>query len=247
MSRRAATKPRNEKSEQSGFHPRRVSHRTEGQKDYIKSIFSSDITFATGPAGSGKTHIAIGTGVSLFRDKQIERIILSRPAVDSGSSLGYLPGTMEEKMHPYLAPLYDELSYYIDPKFLKAWMEHGKVEIVPLSLMRGRTFNNAFIILDEAQNALLSELRMCLTRIGMNSKMVITGDLSQSDLKIADQGGLKRCVTRLKNIPGVSVVSLTADDIVRHPLISKIEKALTGRPPHAAVRETSDDCEEGDE
>lgn len=246
MSRRAATKPRTEKSEQSGFHPRRVSHRTEGQKEYIKKVLSSEITFATGPAGCGKTHIAIGTAVSLFRDRQVERIILSRPAVDSGSSLGYLPGTMEEKMHPYLAPLYDELAYYIETKSLKAWMEHGLIEIVPLSLMRGRTFNNAFVILDEAQNALMSELRMCLTRIGLNSKMVITGDLSQSDLNNVDQGGLQRCVNRLDRIPGISVVSLTADDIVRHPLISKIENALAGRTPNAALRQTSNDCETSD-
>jgi phosphate starvation-inducible PhoH-like protein len=135
---------------------------------------------------------------------------------------------MEEKMHPYLAPLYDELAYYVEKKHLMAWMEHGLIEIVPLSLMRGRTFNNSFVILDEAQNALMSELRMCLTRIGMNSKMVITGDLSQSDLYPEEQGGLERCVSRLNGIKGISVVGLTAEDIVRNPLIGEIESALLG-------------------
>jgi len=226
MSRRMKTKARNETPEQSGFKPKRVSGRSLRQKEYIKTIMANDITLATGPAGSGKTHVAVGMAVSALRDGDVQKIVLSRPAVDSGTSIGYLPGTMEEKMHPYLAPLYDELSYYIEMKSIKAWMEHGRIEIVPLSMMRGRTFNNSFVILDEAQNALMGELRMCLTRIGMNSKMVITGDLGQSDLFSDESGGLHRCVQRLPNISGIGVTTLTAADIVRHPLIGQIEAAL---------------------
>lgn len=209
------------------------------QKEYIKNIIASDITFATGPAGSGKTHIAIGMAVTALREGKVQKIVLSRPAVDSGTSLGYLPGTMEEKMGPYLAPLYDELSYYIDQKALMAWLEHKVIEIVPLSLMRGRTFNNAFVVLDEAQNALLSELRMCMTRIGLNSRLVITGDLTQSDLFCEDQGGLEFCIGRLGNIDGISIVALSAEDIVRHPLIAKIEAALSKGTPHGTMRKTT--------
>jgi len=226
MSRRKATKLRNETPEQSGFKPKRVTGRSLRQKEYIKSIMANDICLATGPAGSGKTHVAVGMAVSALRDGDVEKIILSRPAVDSGTSIGFLPGTMEEKMHPYLAPLYDELGVYIEQKAIKAWIEHGRIEIVPLSMMRGRTFNNSFIILDEAQNALMGELRMCLTRIGMNSKLVITGDLNQTDLYSDESGGLHRCVSRLAHISGIGVTTLTAADIVRHPLIGQIEAAL---------------------
>jgi phosphate starvation-inducible PhoH-like protein len=226
MSRRKQTRTRNERSENSGFKPKKVVARTEHQKDYIKNIIASDIAFATGPAGSGKTHIAIGMAVDHLKSGKVSRIILSRPAVDSGTSLGYLPGTMEDKMAPYLAPLYDELSYYIEMKNILAWVEHKVIEIVPLSLMRGRTFNGSFIVLDEAQNALMSELRMCMTRIGVNSKLVVTGDLTQSDLYADERGGLERCIKALCKIDGISVTSLTADDIVRNPLIAKIEAAL---------------------
>lgn len=226
MSRRARTRPRDEKSEQSGFHPRRVSHRTPGQKEYIKRIFASEITIGIGPAGTGKTHCAIGCAVSLMRDGHIEKLVLTRPAVDSGSSIGFLPGTLEEKMNPFMRPLYDELEYFVDPKLLKAWVEHGRLEIVPLAYMRGRTFNNTFIIVDEAQNALHRELKMCMTRIGMYSKLVVSGDLTQSDLLREEQGALENAYRRLERVRGISTIELTADDIVRNPIIGEIEAVL---------------------
>jgi phosphate starvation-inducible PhoH-like protein len=236
MSRRKPTRARGEKAEDSGFKPKKVVGRTLNQKDYIKQIIASDITFAYGPAGSGKTHIAIGMALDALRSNKVSKIVLSRPAVDSGTSLGYLPGTMEDKMAPYLAPLYDELTYYAEMKAILAWLEHKVIEIVPLSLMRGRTFNDTFIVLDEAQNALLIELRMFLTRIGINSKMVITGDVTQSDLFKDDQGGLTHCINRLHKIEGISVSCLTSDDIVRHELIAKIEDALSKKRTASCFR-----------
>lgn len=226
MSRKRQTRQRNERPDDSGFKPRRVNGRTDRQKECIKTILINDITFIEGPAGSGKTHLAIGTAVSMLRDNQVQRIVLTRPAIESGTGLGYLPGTMEEKMDPYLRPLYDELGKFIEPKLIKAWMEHSVLEICPLSYMRGRTLNNSFIILDEAQNALKRELKMALTRIGMNSKLVITGDSSQSDLHEHDQGGMERCMDRLEHIEGIAVAELTSVDIVRHNLIAHIERAL---------------------
>lgn len=162
----------------------------------------------------------------MLKGKAVDRIVLSRPAVDSGASIGFLPGTMEEKVGPYLVPLFDELSYYIESKFIKAWQEHRIIEIVPLSLMRGRTFNNSFVILDEAQNATLPELRMLLTRIGMGSKMAIVGDLYQSDLQPHQRGGFKRCIDSLNGVEGIGVCGLSPEDIVRHKLIAAIEERL---------------------
>lgn len=226
MSRKRQTRMRNERPEDSGFKPRRVSGRTERQIEYIKTILANDITFAEGPAGCGKTHIAIGMAVSMLRDNHIQRIILTRPAIESGSSLGFLPGTLEEKMDPYLRPLYDELGKFVELKLTKAWMEHGVLEICPLSFMRGRTLDNAFIIVDEAQNALHREMKMALTRIGMNSKMVINGDTAQSDLPPEQQGAMERCMDRLEHINGIAVAELTEGDIVRHGLIAEIERSL---------------------
>jgi phosphate starvation-inducible PhoH-like protein len=164
--------------------------------------------------------------VTALRENLIERIVLCRPAVDSGASIGYLPGTMEEKIGPYLVPLYDELSYYVETKTTKAWQEHRILEIVPLSLMRGRTFNNAFVILDEAQNATFGEIRMFLTRIGMNSKMVLVGDLFQSDLPGHERGAFQDAIDALEGLEGIGVCGLGAEDIVRHRLIAQIEERL---------------------
>jgi phosphate starvation-inducible PhoH-like protein len=197
------------------------------QKRYVKTILANDITLCHGPAGTGKTHIAVGMAVSALRQNLIERIVLCRPAVDSGTSIGYLPGTMEEKIGPYLVPLYDELAYYVEIKTIKAWQEHGVLEIVPLSLMRGRTFNNSFVILDEAQNATFSEIRMFLTRIGMNSKMILVGDLFQTDLPVHARGAFKDAIESLEGIEGVGICSLSAEDIVRHRLIAQIEERLS--------------------
>lgn len=229
MSRRKQTRPRNEPPPDSGFKPRRVTARSLNQKDYISKILANDITLCHGPAGTGKTHISVGMAVSALRVNAVEKIVLSRPAVDSGTSLGYLPGTMEDKIGPYVRPLFDEIAYYVEPKLVKAWMEHDRLEIVPLSLMRGRTFNNSFILLDEAQNATPAELRMLLTRIGMNSKMVISGDLYQSDLPPELRGGFQDCVYALAHIEGIDVACLTDEDIVRHRLIADIEAALRKR------------------
>jgi phosphate starvation-inducible PhoH-like protein len=165
--------------------------------------------------------------VAALRENLIERIVLCRPAVDSGASIGYLPGTMEEKIGPYLVPLYDELSYYVETKTVKAWQEHRILEIVPLSLMRGRTFNNSFVILDEAQNATAGEIRMFLTRIGMNSRMVLVGDLFQTDLPNNTRGAFRDAIDALDGLEGVGVCGLGAEDIVRHRLIAQIEERLS--------------------
>jgi phosphate starvation-inducible PhoH-like protein len=227
MSRKRQTKDRNEPRENSGFKPKSVVGRTPNQTAFIKTILANDITLAHGPAGTGKTHIAIGMAVYALRNRQIERIILCRPAVDSGASIGYLPGTMEEKIGPYLAPLFDELSYYVEPKFVKAWMEHKIIEIVPLPFMRGRTFNNAYVVLDEAQNATMPEIRMFLTRIGLNSRMILVGDLHQTDLPRDQRGAFGDTIGALDGMHGVGVSELRREDIIRHPLIGEIEKRLT--------------------
>lgn len=226
MSRRKNNRLRNESNENSGFKPRPVVARSLNQKIYINTITNNSFTLCSGPAGAGKTNIAIGMSVQYKRDLSIDRIILTRPAVDSGASIGYLPGTMEEKLGPYLVPLFDELSYYIERKLILSWMNNKILEIVPLSMMRGRTFNDSFVILDEAQNATLTEIRMCLTRLGQNSRMVVTGDLNQSDLPPVNQGGFEHCMRSLDSIEGIGICRLNHEDIVRHPLIAKIESAL---------------------
>jgi phosphate starvation-inducible PhoH-like protein len=204
-----------------------VSGRTPNQTAYIKTILSNDITLAYGPAGTGKTHIAIGMAVYALKNAVIERIILCRPAVDSGASIGFLPGTMEEKIGPYLAPLFDELNCYVEAKHVKAMMEHKTLEIVPLPFMRGRTFNNACVILDEAQNATMPELRMFLTRIGLNSRMIVVGDLEQTDLPREQQGAFENVIDSLEGMDGVGIAALDSGDIVRHRIISEVIRRLS--------------------
>jgi phosphate starvation-inducible PhoH-like protein len=172
--------------------------------------------------------LAVGIGVYQLRENLVERIVLTRPAIDSGASLGFLPGSMQEKIGPYLTPLFDELSYFVEPKTAKAWMEHKILEICPLSLMRGRTFNHSYVILDEAQNATMPELRMCLTRIGQNSKMIIVGDLYQSDLDLCLRGGFQTCLQALDGMDSVGICALDDNDIVRNRLIAEIERRLRG-------------------
>jgi phosphate starvation-inducible PhoH-like protein len=218
--------------EESGFKPRKLVARTDNQAHFIKTIKDHDIVLCSGPAGTGKTHVAVGTAVSAFRKTGVDRIVLSRPVVGVGTDIGYLPGTLEDKIGPYLVPLFDELNYCVERKRLSAMLAEKQLEIVPLSMMRGRTFNDSYVILDEAQNATMAELRMLLTRLGQNSTMIVVGDLFQSDLPRSDQGAFRKLLERLDDLEGVGICRLTPRDIVRHHLISSIEErlCLTSQP-----------------
>jgi phosphate starvation-inducible PhoH-like protein len=183
---------------------------------------SYDIVFCTGPAGTGKTYLAMAMAVNYLMEKSVRRIILTRPAIEAGESLGFLPGDMHEKLGPYLRPLYDALYDMMEADVIEDHLETGVIEIVPLAYMRGRTLNNAFVILDEAQNCTSEQLRMFLTRLGFDSKTVITGDITQSDLPDGRPRGLLEAVSLLQTIKGISFINLNKNDVVRHPLIQKI-------------------------
>lgn len=228
MSRRKSPGKRHDGPNKSGFKPRALTARTQNQKKYIQTIVGNDITLCHGPAGTGKTHVACGLAVQMLKKGEIERICIARPIVGTGRDMGFLPGTMEEKIGPYLVPLFDELSYYLEAAKIKQMLADEVLRIVPLSMMRGRTFNDSFIILDEAQNATLYELKMLLTRIGEGTKMVLSGDLYQSDLEPRDQGAFNAVVNSLRTVSsGIGVVALTDADIVRHPLIAEISRRLS--------------------
>ena len=199
-----------------------VNPRTEHQKEYVKSIINNTITFCQGVAGSGKTHIAIGMALEYLLDEKVKKIVITRPVVESGEKIGYLPGSAEEKLHPYLLPLLDEVNHFISSSQFATLKLNNKIDIVPLGLMRGRNFHNAFIVADECQNASYQQLKMLLTRIGMNSKMVLTGDISQSDLYRDMQGGFNTMTEMLSDIEGVGIQRLDFTDIVRNPIIGKI-------------------------
>ncbi len=203
-----------------------VNPRTEHQKQYIRSIINNTITFCQGVAGSGKTHIAIGMALEYLLDEKVKKIVITRPVVESGEKIGYLPGSAEEKLHPYLLPLLDEVNHFISSSQFATLKLNNKIDIVPLGLMRGRNFHNAFIVADECQNASYSQLKMLLTRIGMNSKMVLTGDISQSDLYRDMQGGFHTMTEMLAGIEGIAIQRLDFTDIVRNPIISKILGSL---------------------
>ncbi len=226
MSRKRLKRSRGRPPKLSGFKPRKVVPRSENQRQYIDAIHKNDIVLCHGPAGTGKTHIAAGLAVQMMKTSKIEKIIICRPVVGVGKDIGYLPGSMEDKVGPYLVPIFDEFSYYCENALLKEWAANGQLEIVPLSMMRGRTFNDAFVLLDEAQNALMIELRMLLTRLGTNSTMVVSGDLFQSDLDRNLAGAFQQVVTALDSLNGISVVELEVADIVRHRLIGAIEARL---------------------
>lgn len=226
MSRKRLKRSRGRPPKLSGFKPRKVVPRSENQRQYIDAIYKNDIVLCHGPAGTGKTHIAAGIAVQMMRTSKIEKIIICRPVVGVGKDIGYLPGSMEDKVGPYLVPIFDEFSYYCENALLKEWAANGQLEIVPLSMMRGRTFNDAFVILDEAQNASMIELRMLLTRLGANATMVVSGDLFQSDLDRNLAGAFQQVVTALDDLNGISVVELEVADIVRHRLIGAIEARL---------------------
>ena len=204
-----------------------VIPRSEKQKQYVKALRQNDITISTGPAGTGKTFLAVAVALTMLLEKKIERIILSRPAVEAGERLGFLPGDMREKVDPYLRPLYDSLYDLLDYEKIQKKIEIGDIEIAPLAFMRGRTLKNSFAILDEAQNATDTQIKMFLTRIGENSKIVINGDPSQIDLPNKSLSGLNRSKKILGNLKEISVVDFDHSDVVRHPLVSKIVKAYS--------------------
>ncbi len=206
-----------------------VIPRSEKQKNYVRALKESDIIISAGPAGTGKTFLAVAVGLTMLLDKKIERIILSRPAVEAGERLGFLPGDMREKVDPYLRPLYDSLYDLLDYEKIQKKIEVGDIEIAPIAFMRGRTLKNSFAILDEAQNATDTQIKMFLTRIGENSKIVINGDPSQIDLPNKSLSGLNRSRKLLGHLNEISVIDFDHSDVVRHPLVSKIVKAYSDK------------------
>lgn len=204
---------------------RSVSPKTSGQKDYLGAIENNTVTFVIGPAGTGKTYLAMAYAVRALRDKAISRIILTRPAVEAGERLGFLPGTLFEKVDPYLRPLFDALYDMMDAEKFQRLMDRGTIEVAPLAFMRGRTLNNSLIILDEAQNTTPEQMKMFLTRLGFGSKMIITGDITQIDLPHAGKSGLVVVKDILEGVEKIGFISLTAKDVVRHKLVQNIVEA----------------------
>ena len=199
--------------------------KTLGQRAYVDAVRHHELTLAVGPAGTGKTYLAMALAVVALKNKEVERIILTRPAVEAGEKLGFLPGDMTQKVDPYLRPLYDALFEIMGGDAYQRLVERGTVEVAPLAFMRGRTLNNAFIILDEAQNTTTEQMKMFLTRLGMGSRCVVTGDISQTDLPRDKRSGLGEAMKVLKNVQGVSLIELTAQDVVRHELVQRIVRA----------------------
>ncbi|MBO7369230.1 MAG: PhoH family protein [Clostridia bacterium] len=204
-----------------------IKCKTVGQKEYVEKIKKNPIVFGVGPAGTGKTYLAVAMAVAAYKNREVEKIILTRPAVEAGERLGYLPGDLQSKVDPYLRPLYDALQEMLGLETYQKLMERGVIEIAPLAYMRGRTLNNSFIILDEAQNTTKEQMKMFLTRMGEESRMIITGDVTQIDLPAGKASGLKHAVSILKNVEDIAIVNLTYKDVVRHPLVMKIIKAYT--------------------
>jgi phosphate starvation-inducible PhoH-like protein len=202
-----------------------IEPRTDAQKAYVKSLFDKELAFGIGPAGTGKTYLAVAVGVNMLISGHVDKIILSRPAVEAGEKLGYLPGDMKDKVDPYMQPLYDALNDFLPGKQAAKMMEEKVIEIAPLAFMRGRTLSNAFVVLDEAQNATTMQMKMFLTRLGEGSRMVITGDRTQIDLPRGVNSGLRDAERLLKHIPKVSFNYFTSKDVVRHPLVAAIIEA----------------------
>jgi phosphate starvation-inducible protein PhoH and related proteins len=202
-----------------------VRAKTANQKRLVEKVLKNDIVFAIGPAGTGKTYTAVAMAVKALKEKQVKRIILTRPAVEAGENLGFLPGDLKEKIDPYLRPLYDALDDMIHPEKLNYMLQNRIIEIAPLAFMRGRTLDNAFIILDEAQNTTVPQLKMFLTRIGPSAKAIVTGDMTQIDLPQHQKSGLRVALNILENIKGIAILYLTEHDVVRHKLVKKIIKA----------------------
>ena len=208
-----------------GFNDKWIKPKTPGQKKLVETIENEDVVFAVGPAGTGKTYIAVALAVKGLKEKKYKKIVLVRPAVEAGESLGFLPGDLKEKIDPYLRPLYDSLEDMIGPEKLKGYLEKNIIEIVPLAYMRGRTLNHSFIIMDEAQNATETQMKMFLTRLGQESKIIITGDQTQIDLPKSQKSGLIQATRLLKNVEGIGFVWFNTQDVVRHPLVTKIINA----------------------
>ena len=204
---------------------RPIKPKTIGQKEYVDSISQNTVTIGVGPAGTGKTYLAVAEAVAAFRAKTVNRIILTRPAVEAGERLGFLPGDLQNKVDPYLRPLYDALFDMLGPETYGKYLERGNIEVAPLAYMRGRTLDDSFIILDEAQNTSCEQMKMFLTRMGFGSKMVITGDATQIDLPADKLSGLKQAVRVLKNVEGIGICELTDQDVVRHVMVQRIIKA----------------------
>ena len=204
---------------------RPVKAKTIGQKRYVESVLNNTVTIGVGPAGTGKTYLAVAAAVAAFRDKQVNRIILTRPAVEAGERLGFLPGDLQSKVDPYLRPLYDALFDMLGAETYHKYLERGNIEVAPLAYMPGRTLDDSFIILDEAQNTSREQMKMFLTRMGFGSKVVITGDVTQIDLPADKTSGLKEAVRVLKNVEGIGICTLTDQDVVRHVMVQRIIKA----------------------
>ena len=216
---------------------KRVEPRTKAQKDYVKSLFNNELAFGIGPAGTGKTYLAVAVGVSMFLSGKVDKIILSRPAVEAGERLGFLPGTQDEKIDPYMQPLYDALNDFLPGKQLAKLREEKTIEIAPLAFMRGRTLSNALVVLDEAQNATTMQMKMFLTRLGEGSRMVITGDRTQIDLPRGQASGLADAERMLKHIPKIGFNYFTSKDVVRHPLVAAIIEAYEAEAERALNRD----------
>ena len=208
-----------------GINGKPISPRNTNQSLMVKSVHENDLTFALGPAGTGKTYLAIALAVRALKNREVRKIILSRPAVEAGEKLGFLPGDMKDKIDPYLQPLYDALEDMIPAVKLKEYMETNVIQIAPLAFMRGRTLNDAIIVLDEAQNTTVQQIKMFLTRLGMNAKMIITGDVTQIDLPRSVTSGLIQALKVLKDVPGIGRIEYGKKDIVRHPLVQRIVEA----------------------
>lgn len=211
------------------YRGKQIRCKTLGQQQYVNTIKNNELTFAVGPAGTGKTYLAMALAVVALKNKEVERIILTRPAVEAGEKLGFLPGDLTQKVDPYLRPLYDAMYDFMGADSYTKMMERGIVEVAPLAYMRGRTLSDAFIILDEAQNTTSEQMKMFLTRMGFHSKVVVTGDITQTDLPAGKESGLKEAVRILRNIPSIGIVELTVNDVVRHELVQQIIDAYDTR------------------
>ena len=208
---------------------RPVNPRSQNQQLYLKALLDHELVFGLGPAGTGKTYLAVAVAAAMLKAKRVDRIILSRPAVEAGERLGFLPGDMKEKVDPYLRPLYDALYDMMPGEQVERRLASGEIEVAPLAFMRGRTLANAFVILDEAQNTTPTQMKMFLTRLGENSRMAVTGDLSQVDLPLGNKSGLRDAVEALDSVEGVAFIEFTAADVVRHPLVTRIVHAYNRR------------------